>query len=212
LAGFAAASVSASFHFLIRSTVEFFSSQPKLILTIPSLEGGSYRGALQFMKTTLMPALAVALFSAGWLARTYAQQKAPAPLITYFSHDSVDASFAQALASTASRDLYSRKDRQGKTWAIHSNSRGKSDEGVLHSHEDWTGVVVIMSGSATFVTPGSPSQTKAAKSTSAEGYQLIGGGESHRVGKGDVVIIPPNAPHMYKNIEEPFRYLVIQTP
>ena len=104
-----------------------------------------------FMKTTLMPALAVALFSAGWLARTYAQQKAPAPLITYFSHDSVDASFAQALASTASRDLYSRKDRQGKTWAIHSNSRGKSDEGVLHSHEDWTGVVVIMSGSATFV-------------------------------------------------------------
>ena len=118
----------------------------------------------------------------------------------------------QALASTASRDLYSRKDRQGKTWAIHSNSRGKSDEGVLHSHEDWTGVVVIMSGSATFVTPGSPSQTTAAKSTSAEGYQLIGGGESHRVGKGDVVIIPPNAPHMYKNIEEPFRYLVIQTP
>src|SRR5439155_4942279 len=82
------------------------------------------------------------------LARTYAQQKAPAPLITYFSHDSVDASFAQALASTASRDLYSRKDRQGKTWAIHSNSRGKSDEGVLHTHEDWTGVVVIMSGSA----------------------------------------------------------------
>ncbi len=145
-----------------------------------------------FMKTTLMPALAVALFSAGWLARTYAQQKAPAPLITYFSHDSVDASFAQALASTASRDLYSRKDRQGKTWAIHSNSRGKSDEGVLHSHEDWTGVVVIMSGSATFVTPGSPSQTKAAKSTSAEGGQLIGGGESHRVGKGDLCCPVPS--------------------
>ena len=48
--------------------------------------------------------------------------------------------------------------------------------------------------------------------TAASGYQLIGGGESHRVGNGDVVIIPPNAPHMYKNIQEPFRYLVIQTP
>ena len=103
------------------------------------------------MKTTLMTALALALFSASWLARTYAQQKAPAALITYFNHDSVDASFAQALASTGSTDLYARKDRQGKTWAIHSNSRGKSDEGVLHSHDDWTGVVVIMSGSATFV-------------------------------------------------------------
>src|SRR5438552_16172512 len=94
-----------------------------------------------FMKTTLMPALAVALFSAGWLARTYAQQKAPAPLITYFSHEKVDASFAQALASTAgSMDLFARKDRQGRTWAIHSNSRGKADEGNLHSHEEWTGV------------------------------------------------------------------------
>jgi hypothetical protein len=41
---------------------------------------------------------------------------------------------------------------------------------------------------------------------------LIGGGESHRVSKGDVVTIPPDAPHMYKNIEEPFRYLVVQTP
>ena len=37
-------------------------------------------------------------------------------------------------------------------------------------------------------------------------------GESHHVSEGDVVIIPPNAPHMYKNIEEPFRYLVVQTP
>ena len=63
------------------------------------------------------------------------------PLITYFSHDSVDESFAQALASTGGRGLYSRKDRQGKPWAIRTNSRGKSDEGVLHSHEDWTGVV-----------------------------------------------------------------------
>ena len=45
-----------------------------------------------------------------------------------------------------------------------------------------------------------------------EGGRLIGAGESHRVGKGDVVIIPPNAPHMYKNIEEPFGYLVVQTP
>jgi hypothetical protein len=26
------------------------------------------------------------------------------------------------------------------------------------------------------------------------------------------VIIPPDAPHLYKNIEEPFRYLVVETP
>jgi mannose-6-phosphate isomerase-like protein (cupin superfamily) len=163
------------------------------------------------IRTLVMTAAVVVAFSAGWLAKTSAQQKAPAPLITYFSHEKLDASFAQALASTGSRDLFARKDRQGRAWAIHSNSRGKADEGTLHSHEDWTGVVVIMSGAATFITPGAASPTQGGRET-PEGGRLVGAGESHRVGKGDVVIIPPNAPHMYKNIEEPFRYLVVQTP
>ena len=163
------------------------------------------------MRTMMMTAAVIVVFSAGWLANSSAQQKAPAPLITYFSHDKVDASFAQALASNGSRDLFARKDRQGRTWAIHSNSRGKADEGQLHSHEDWTGVVVIVSGAATFITPGTASTAQGPRET-PEGGRMVGGGESHRVGKGDVVIIPPNAPHMYKNIEEPFRYLVVQTP
>jgi hypothetical protein len=65
-----------------------------------------------------MTALTVMAFGAGWLAKTNAQQKAPAPLITYFSHEKVDASFAQALASTGSKDLFTRKDRQGRTWLL----------------------------------------------------------------------------------------------
>jgi mannose-6-phosphate isomerase-like protein (cupin superfamily) len=162
------------------------------------------------VRTVVIPALTVMAFGAGWLAKTNAQQKAPAPLITYFSHEKLDVSFAQALATTGSKDLFTRKDRQGRTWAAHTNSRGKADEGKLHSHEDWTAVVVIMSGAATFITPGTASPG-AARGTQ-EGGQLIGAGESHRVSQGDVVIIPPDAPHLYKNIEEPFRYLVVETP
>ena len=101
-----------------------------------------------------MVVLTVMAFGAGWLAKTSAQPKAPAPWITYFSHQKVDASFAQAFATTGGKDLFTRKDRQGRTWAAHTNSRGKADEGKLHSHEDWTAVVVIMSGTATFITPG----------------------------------------------------------
>ena len=163
------------------------------------------------MRTVVMTAVVTAAFGAGWLAKTNAQQKAPAPFITYFSHEKVDASFAKANASTGSRDLFARKDRQGHTWAVHSNDRGKADEGTMHSHEDWTAVVVIMSGAATFITPGTASTASRARET-GDGGQLIGAGESHRVSKGDVVIIPPDTPHMYKNIEEPFRYLVVQTP
>ena len=158
-----------------------------------------------------MTALILVAFGAGWLAKTSAQTKAPAPLITYFSHEKVDESFAQALATTGGKDLFVRKDRQGHSWGAYTNSRGKADEGKLHSHEDWTAVVVIMSGAATFITPGTASPATATSAT-PNGGRLIGGGESHRVSKGDVVIIPPAAPHMYKNIEEPFRYLVVQTP
>src|SRR5882672_11794641 len=163
------------------------------------------------VRTVMMTVLTVTAFGAGWLAKTNAQQKVPAPLITYFSHEKVEASFAQALATTGGKVLFTRKDRQGRPWAAHTNSRGKADEGKLHSHEDWTAVVVIMSGAATFITPGAASTAQGARET-AEGGRVIGSGESHRVSKGDVVIIPPGAPHMYKNIEEPFRYLVVQTP
>ncbi len=117
---------------------------------------------MRSMRIVMMTAVVVVAFSVGWLAKTSAQQKVPAPLITYFSHEKVDASFGQALASTGSRDLFARKDRQGRTWTIHSNSRGKADEGTLHS-----------------------------AASTAQG---------------------PGTPHMYKNIEEPFRYLVVQTP
>lgn len=158
-----------------------------------------------------MTAAVVAAFSAGWLARANAQQTAPVPPITYFSHEKVDASFVRAHASTGSRDLFARKDRQGRTWAVHSNDRGKADEGTVHSHEDWTAVVVIMSGAATFITPGTASTTPRVRET-PDGGQLIGAGESHHVSAGDVVIIPPDTPHIYKNIQEPFRYLVVQTP
>ena len=114
------------------------------------------------MRTLMMTVLVVVAFGGGWLAKTSAQQKAPAPLITYFSRQKVDASFANALASTGTRDLFARKDRQGRTWTIHSNSRGKADEGMVHSPEDWTGVVVIMSGAATCITPGTASTTQGA--------------------------------------------------
>ena len=153
---------------------------------------------------TVMVSLAVVAFGAGWFAKSTAQENPSSPVITYFSHEKVDAAFAKGR-------LFARKDRQGTTYSVLGATRGKSDEGVVHSHTVWTAVVVIMSGAATFITPGTAQAGKAAASDEFGG-QPIGGGESHRVSKGDVVIIPPDAPHVYRNIEEPFSYLVIQTP
>ena len=164
---------------------------------------------MAYFRKTMLTALAVIGFGAGWLARTAAQQKPASPVITYFSHEKVDASFAKAAASNGGGTLFSRKDSQGKTYEVHTNTRGKGGEGEVHSHEGWTAVVVVMSGGATFVTPGTAAPSKA---PNALGGQSIGSGESHRVGKGDVIVVPPSAPHLYKDVEEPFRYLVVETP
>jgi len=93
---------------------------------------------------TVPVALAVVAFSVGWLAKTAAQQNPSSPVITYFSHEKVDASFAKAAASNGGAILFSRKDSQGKTWEVHTNSRGKADKGETHSHEGWTAIVVVM--------------------------------------------------------------------
>jgi quercetin dioxygenase-like cupin family protein len=165
------------------------------------------------VRKTAVTVLTIVAFGAGWLAKTAAQQKPSPPLITYFSHDKVDASFVKAVAADGSRVLFSRKDSQGRTFTVHTNSRGKAEKGELHSHEGWTAVVVVMSGAATFETPGNPAASKAKTTVPDElGGQSIGSGESHRISKGDVIIVPPGVSHSYKNVEEPFHYLVVQTP
>jgi len=159
-----------------------------------------------------LPALVVVAFSAGWVAKTAAQQSPSSPVITYFSHDKVDASFTKALTSNSPGILFSRKDKRGTTYSVHTNSRGKADAGEVHSHKDWTAVVVVTSGAATVKTPGTPAKGAKAGALNEFGGQLVGKGETHRVRKGDVLIIPPDAPHSYHDIEEPYRYLVIETP
>lgn len=165
-----------------------------------------------YVRKTAFSALVLVTFTAGWLAKTAAQQARSSPVITYFSHERVDASFAKATASNGAGILFSRKDGQGKTWEVHTNSRGKADEGQVHSHEGWTAVVVVMGGAATFVTPGIAAKAATAMAANELGGQSIGRGESHRISKGDVIVVPPGAPHSYKDVEEPFQYLVVETP
>jgi mannose-6-phosphate isomerase-like protein (cupin superfamily) len=162
--------------------------------------------SMPHIRKTALVSLAVVTFGAGWFAKSAAQENPSSPVITYFSHEKVDAALAKG------GRLFNRKDNQGTTYSVLAVTRGKSDEGVVHSHEVWTGVVVIMSGAATFITPGAAAQSTRTAVSNEFGGQSIGSGESHRVGKGDVVIIPPGAPHVYRNIEEPFSYMVIQTP
>jgi mannose-6-phosphate isomerase-like protein (cupin superfamily) len=76
------------------------------------------------------------------------------------------------------------------------------------SHTGFTAVVYVVSGAATLVIGGT------AKTTAPDkfGGKSIQGGESHRISKGDVYIVPPDTIHWYKNVETPFRYIEVPVP
>ena len=79
------------------------------------------------------------------------------------------------------------------------------------SHTGFTAVVYVVSGAATLVIGGPAVMAKTA-APDKFGGEPIQPGESHRISKGDVIIVPPDRIHWYKNVEAPFRYLEVQTP
>jgi mannose-6-phosphate isomerase-like protein (cupin superfamily) len=68
------------------------------------------------------------------------------------------------------------------------------------AHPGNTEMHYIVEGSGTVVTGGRVVRVEGAPAR-------IEGGESHRVVKGDIIIIPAGSPHMYSQIDEPITYL-----
>jgi len=162
------------------------------------------------VQNTVLAGLAVIAIGAIWITKSSAQEKSSTGVVTVFDHQKLDASFSKALADGGSNLLWSHASSKG-IYNVDTHSRDSvkaicKPEGC--SHKDYTAVVYVVSGAATMVVGGN------AKISSPEkfGGQYIQGGESRRISKGDVFIMPPDTFHWYKNVEEPFRYLEVPVP
>lgn len=165
------------------------------------------------IRKTALTGLAVVVIGASWLAKTVAQEVSSYPFVTVFDHAKVDASFAKAVSAGGSMVLFRRTTPQG-VYRVNTQSR----ESVLAAcptegcyHEGFTAVVYVVSGAATLVIGGSAVAANTAVPDKFGG-EPIQPGESHRISKGDVILVPPNRIHWYKDVEAPFRYLEVQTP
>lgn len=159
---------------------------------------------------SILIGLAVLAIGAMWHAKTIAQEKSSTGVVAVFDHEKLDASFTRALSHEGSDLLWSHTSSAG-TYNVDTHSRESvksacKPEGC--SHKGFTAVVYVVSGAATLVIGGT------AKGTAPDkfGGQLIQGGESHRISKGDVYIVPPDTIHWYKNVETPFRYIEVPVP
>jgi mannose-6-phosphate isomerase-like protein (cupin superfamily) len=159
-------------------------------------------------------AAAAMLIAAGaaWQAKNFAEENnaSGTGVVTVFDHTKLEAGFADALANGGTAPLWSQRSSYGLTnVSVHSRDEAKSPcpaQGC--SHKRYTAVVIVTSGAATLVVGGA---TKAA-APDRFGGQLVQGGQSHRIGQGDVFIMPPDTMHWYRDVAAPFRYIEVPVP
>jgi glc operon protein GlcG len=120
----------------------------------------------------------------------------PTEPVTYLDKDKVAAAFAKG-APLLEVDGYK----------VHASRREKP--GLVEVHEHETDVVYVLEGTATLVTGGRLVDPKVIAPGEIRATDVVGG-ETRRLAKGDVVIIPPNTPHWFKEASNPFLYFVVK--
>lgn len=120
------------------------------------------------------------------------------PAVTYFKNSAVAESFAKGAV------LYAD---QGLNYQVHTSRRIAPGQAEIHTTE--TDVIYVLDGEADFVTGG-----KAVDAKETAPNELLGthieGGDTRKLTKGDVIIVPAGVPHWFKDIRGELHYYVVK--
>ena len=92
-------------------------------------------------------------------------------------------------------------------YMVHASHREM--DGVAEIHTLDTDLIYVLAGSATFTTGGSVPDAKAIEPNEFRGAAIVGG-DSRRIVKGDVVVVPAGVPHMFTDVQGPLDYYVVK--
>jgi glc operon protein GlcG len=92
-------------------------------------------------------------------------------------------------------------------YMVHASHR--EQDGMAEIHTLDTDLVYVLDGSAILVTGGSAPDAKVIEPNELRGTAITGG-ESRRVVKGDVIVIPAGVPHMFTDVQGPLNYYVVK--
>ena len=130
------------------------------------------------------------------LANALAYAGAPAGSVSYFDAGQVRAAFERGapILETA-------------RYKVHASRRVEPGLAEVHLRE--TDVIYVLEGTAEFVTGGRIVNGKTTAPGEIRG-ERIEAGQSQQLTPGDIVIVPPNTPHWFKQVEAPFLYYVVK--
>jgi glc operon protein GlcG len=98
-------------------------------------------------------------------------------------------------------------DGTNRNYMVHTSRRDQPGLAEIHALE--TDIIYVIEGTATFVTGGSAVEAKEIAPNEIRGSR-IEGGETRQLSKGDVIIVPNNTPHWFKEVGGPFLYYTIK--
>jgi glc operon protein GlcG len=118
--------------------------------------------------------------------------------VTYFPAEKVSAAFAKGAV------LF---DGAGGNYMVHASRRESAGQAELHVKD--TDIIYVLEGATTFVTGGTVVDGKATAPDEIRGTS-VKDGETRRLGKGDVIIVPNGTPHWFKEVDGPVLYYVVK--
>jgi glc operon protein GlcG len=136
--------------------------------------------------------------AAGVSTRLSAAEPAHLMNVSFFSHDSVRAAFAKGSVLL---------DGEGRNYMIHASRRDKP--GVVEVHTLDTDLIYVQDGTATLVTGGTMVGGKTIEPNEIRGDSIVGG-ETRKIGRGDVISIPNGTPHWFEDVKGTLTYYVVK--
>ena len=119
--------------------------------------------------------------------------------VSYFDKSKVDAAFAKGAV------LFDGSD--GRNYMVHASRREQPGQAEIHTKD--ADVIYVLQGTATFVTGGESVDGKSVAPDEIRGA-AIRGGETRKIAKGDVIIVPRGVPHQFMEVTNPFLYYVVK--
>jgi len=163
---------------------------------VPLMANGKVVGAIGVSGNTPQEDEEIALAGAMAFADTASVTKSASPKVIYFPAWQVNKAFEKGMPLI-----------EIANYKVHASHR--EGPGVVEVHTRDTDIIYMLEGTATLVTGGTIVDGEHVDPEEIRGKD-VKDGATRRITKGDVIVVPPNTPHWFKEVNGSLNYYVVK--